>query len=98
MSEIIQETKPSIQLILNDGGRLEQFRGLFENLAKHNAGKLTSTHFCVNTDILIHPRNAIEQLFVKLQNQTHNKGIRMNCFCFNIVIPEDEKKTTEEGI
>jgi hypothetical protein len=76
---------PSIQLILNDNKRLEGFKSLFEWFSKNNRGKLTSSHFVIDSNIRLQARNQSEETFNYLQQQAASKGFSMNCFCLNII-------------
>lgn len=88
--EIIRASpKPSIQLILNENGRVDQFRGLFEQFARHGVGKLTETHFCLTTAAVVNPRNGIESMFVLIQDDAARRGYQLNCFCLK---PQDDQK------
>lgn len=81
-----QKVLPSIQLILNNNKRLEDFKPLFEWFSKNNRGKLTSSHFVIDTNILLQARNKVEETFNNLQQHAVARGFRMNCFCLNIVL------------
>lgn len=80
-----QKVLPSIQLILNDNKRLEDFKPLFEWFSKNNRGKLTSSHFVIDSNILLQARNPVEESFNYLQQQAASKGFSMTCFCLNII-------------
>lgn len=90
-AEMIRERKPSIEIISNEGNRLDQFKTLFEALVRHNAGKFHDGCFCINTDVIVQPRNQTEYLFTQIQDRSRQKGIRINCFFVDIKPTNDKE-------
>ena len=73
--------KPSINIITNEGGRVNQLLPLFIALNRQGFGKLVENwYFCISSDIYSNGDRKEEILFSSLQKISLNRGFGVTMY------------------